>query len=111
MKKLSARVRKILKDDPFMQKCVWTGSRSDVTWEHCWLYAGSQIDEAWAIVPLSSKLNTSHPPQEVKEYCRWVSLMRATWKELEKYPKKDWEQEKKYLDKKFLGRHFPNLKQ
>lgn len=69
--------------------------------EHCWIYQDKQIDEAWAIVPLRRDLNTSHPPKEIKDRCRIISLSRATDEELAKYPKKDWKQIKKYLIKKY----------
>ena len=101
MRPIPAKLRRELSENSFMERCVWTGDR-DVTWEHCWTYAGKQINERWAIVPLKAKLNTSHPPKEVKDYCRWISLMMATPSELAKYPKKNWEQEKRYLDNLFL---------
>lgn len=102
MRPIPKKLRDEIAADDFMKKCVWTGETRDITWEHCWIYAGKQINEKWAIVPLVRRLNTSDMPHEVKEYCRWISLIRATPKDLEKYPKKDWAQEKKNLDKKFL---------
>lgn len=102
MRPIPKNIKKQLENDPFMRKCVYTGETNDITWEHCWVYAGRQINEVWAIVPLARRLNTSHPPKEVKDYCRWISLMRAKPSDLAKYPKKNWEQEKKHLDNKFL---------
>jgi len=102
MQPIQKKMKEQIAKDHFMLKCVWTGETTNITWEHCWIYAGKQINETWAIVPLAKRFNTSHPPQIVKEYCRWISLMRATKKDLAKYPKKDWDQEKKYLDNKFI---------
>lgn len=90
-------MRKELEADPFMKECVCTGDTKDVTWEHCWTYAGKQINEKWAIVPLTRELNVN-PTREAKEYCRWVSINRATEKDFEKYPRKDWKGIKKYLN-------------
>ena len=90
-------------------KKVWTKETRNVSFQHCWIYAGKQINEIWAIVPLVSRLNTSHPPKEVEDYCRWISLMRATQSDLDKYPRKDWSQEKVNLDRKFLGRNNNHL--
>lgn len=101
MRAIPKSLRDQLSDDPFMKKCVYTGETKDISWEHCWSYAGKQINEDWAIVPLARRLNTSHPPREVKEYCRWISINRATEEELEKYPRKDWRAIKIYLNQKF----------
>ena len=93
-------MRKEIAEDEFMKKCCITGDYQ-VSWEHCWLYAGKQINEKWAIVPLRRDLNTSHPPKEVKERCQLISINRATKKDLAKYPKKNWEQIHKYLKSKY----------
>ena len=93
-------IRDKIASDPFMGKCCITES-INVSWEHCWNYAGRQINEAWAIVPLRRDLNTSHPPKDIKEMCQLISLNRATKEDLAKYPKKNWEQIKKYLTQKY----------
>lgn len=98
MRPIPKELRDEIAKDPFMKVCCYTGETKDITWEHCWVYSGRQINEAWAIVPLVRRLNTSYIPAEVKNYCRWVSLQRATKEDLAKYPKKNWVQEKKYLD-------------
>ena len=100
-------MREEIASDPFMKKCVWTGETNDVSWEHCWTYAGRQINEPWAIVPLRRDLNVNISGN-VKEYCRYISLTRATDEDLAKYPKKDWQQIKKYLNKKYEGKKHPN---
>jgi len=99
------KMREEMEADPFMKKCVWSGeiSKEKVSWEHCWNYAGRKINEKWAIVPLRVDLNVNISGN-VKEYCRYVSLTRATNEDLEKYPKKNWQQLKKYLNKKYEGK-------
>lgn len=100
MRPISPRVRKLIDSDPFYTKCCITGEPNP-SMEHCWLYAGKQIDEAWAIVPLAYRFNTSHPPKDIKEKCQLISLGRATQEDLSKYPRKDWITMKSYLEKKF----------
>jgi len=100
MRKINEKLRKEISNDPFMKKCCITGSEA-VSWEHCWCYGKGQINERWAIVPLRRDLNTSHPPKDVKELCRLISLERATKEDLAKYPKKNWEQIKNYLKNKY----------
>ena len=101
MRPMSAKLREEIANDPFMEKCCITGSRG-VSWEHCWTYAGKQINEPWAIVPLRRDLNTSHPPKGIKDKCRLISLERAkelgVWEEIKKkYYKHNWEQKYAYL--------------
>lgn len=96
MRPISPRVKNILNTDPFYKKCCITGRR-DVTMHHVWIYRMAQIDEAWAIVPLSASIHTSHLPTEIRERCELISLIRATDEELANFPKKDWKQIKKYL--------------
>lgn len=93
-------LRKKMALNPFMKSCVWTGEKQGVSWEHCWIYGGKQINEEWAIVPLRRDLNVNMQA-DVKEFCRWVSLNRATDEDFAKYPKKDWKTLKKYLNKKY----------
>ena len=100
MRPIQAKMREEISNDPFMKRCCITGSPL-VSWEHCFNYAGRQINEPWAIVPLRRDLNTSHPPKRVKEMCQLISLNRATKEDLAKYPKKNWEQIKKHLTSKY----------
>jgi len=69
--------------------------------QHCWIYGGTQIGDAFAIVPLDYEYNTSHPPRDVVDKCQIVSLIRATPEDLAKYPRMDWNQKKKYLFNKY----------
>lgn len=100
MRKIPEKMKKEIAEDEFMERCCITGSYS-VSWEHCFTYGKSQINEPWAIVPLRRDLNTSHPPKEVKELCKLIALERATSEELAKYPKKDWNQIYSYLSNKY----------
>jgi len=106
MKPISPKVKKILERDPEMKKCVWCGTTNDITWEHAWIYRNRQIDEAWAIVALCRHHHTGNGhTAKIKDYCRWVSLLKATtcWDELiKKYPKHNWLIEKYQLTKKFV---------
>jgi len=100
MRPIPQKLRKLIQQDQFYKQCCITGS-PNVSLEHCWIYGGKQINELWAIVPLRRDLNTSHPPRDVKEKCRFISLQRATKEDLEKYPKINWTQELIYLTNKY----------
>lgn len=74
-----------------------------IQWHHVWIYAGRQIQESWAIVGACNKHHDEvKTRQEVKDAFERESLRRATDKDLEKYPNKNWEALKKNLgrDKK-----------
>jgi len=106
MRPIPLKIKKQISEDPFYKVCCITGS-SNVSIEHCWSYGTKgQINELWALVPLRRDLNTSHPPKDVKDKCRLISLLRAkelgVWEQIKKdYPRHDWEQELKYLSKKY----------
>ena len=100
MRPIPSKLREEIASDPFMKKCVYTGETKNISWEHCWIYAGKQVNEAWAIVPLRRDLNVNMRA-DVKEYCQWVSINRAIEEDFKKYPKKDWQQLKRYLNDKY----------
>lgn len=100
MRPIPKKMLEEMLEDPFYKRCCVTGS-PNVSLEHCWIYAGRQINEKWAIVPLRRDLNTSHPPNDVKEKCQLISLQRATEEDFAKYPRHDWKQKLKYLTKKY----------
>jgi len=100
MRLIPKKLRLELEKDKFMKICVYTKECINISWEHCWIYAGKQINEKWAIVPLRRDLNVNMT-KKIKEYCQWVSINRATKEDLKKYPRTNWRQLKKYLNKKF----------
>ena len=98
MRTISLRVKLALQDDPFMKKCCIGGMcEGRIEWHHVWIYAGSQIDEVWAIVPACKfHHDKAHLPGMNARFQK-ISLERANEEDLAKYPKKDWAQIKKYL--------------
>jgi len=105
MRPISSRVKKLLEKDDWMKMCIIRDGNCSgrITWEHSWLYKNRQIDEAWALVPLCFYHHLGQGfSSEIKDYGRWVSLLRAKPEDLKKYPKKDWLQEKSQLTKKFV---------
>lgn len=100
MRPIPPKLRAEIAKDQFMKRCVWSGDTQNVSWEHCWIYGGKQINEKWAIVPLRKDLNVNIQAN-VKEYCRWISINRATDQDFVKYPRFNWQQLKTYLNKKY----------
>ncbi len=98
MTPIPAKLRKEIAADPFYEHCIrlHEGECSGhITWEHAWIYAGKQIQEKWAIVPLCYFHHLGGGLE--KEKGQAVALLRATTDDLAKYPKTPWYQHKRYL--------------
>lgn len=111
MRKISQKVKNEILNDPFYDRCA----RSDegccdgrITWEHAFIYAGKQIDERWAIIPLCTYHHAVDEHQGggdlKKDLNEYIALERA--KELgvdlyEKYPRRDWIYTFKVLSEKY----------
>lgn len=103
MRPIPVKMRKEIAADPFMKNCARTDDSENcdgcITWEHCWIYAGKQINEPWAIIGICEYHHFGEGMD--KDRNQYISLQRATDEDLAKYPIKDWEQIKKYLASKF----------
>jgi len=98
MRKIPAALKKKIASNPTMKSCAYKtyperGSAhcsGRITWEHAFIYAGRQINEEWAIIPLcwfhhlGAGLN--------KRFNEYLALRRATEEDLKKYPNRDWKQ-------------------
>lgn len=92
MRPISPRVRRILDQEPDV--CALRGHGAcggRITREHALIYAGRQIDEAWAIIKICARHHSVDEYQDGgildKEKNVWIALNRATDEELEKYSK------------------------
>lgn len=115
MQAIPSSLREELAEDPFYTKCSRKVLLNDhicrpdpltgklIEWEHAFIYAGNQIQEKWAIIPIcylvhrGGKLN--------KEVNEWIALNRASEEDLTKYPKRDWKQRKAYLNAKYSNKN------
>lgn len=110
MRKISTPVKAKILADRFYEKCARHGPecKGRVTWEHTLIYAGKQIDEAWAIIPLCAYHHAVDEYQDrgdlQKEINIWIALNRATDDELRTYSKAvDYIKKKQELNKKYGG--------
>lgn len=97
----------ILKD-PFYKVCVRAKEKTckgRVTFEHAWIYAGKQIQEKWAIIPVCAYHHGVNEFQDIgdlkKELNHYYSIIRATEEDFAQYPRKNWHQELEYLVGKY----------
>lgn len=96
-----------MSDDPYYKKCVRNSEgtcKGRITWEHAFIYAGKQINEKWAIIPLCEfhhDLGIYQGNGDLdKDLNQLIALDRATSEDLAKYPRKDWRQIYEYLENK-----------
>ena len=84
--------KKILDTDPRFKMCArkGIGCSGRITIEHAFIYAGRQINEIWAYVPLCWHHHLGEGLD--KNFNRWLSLRHATEQDLAKYPRTDWKQ-------------------
>lgn len=98
MRPISKKLKFEIQGDPYYDKCARAkegGCDGRITWEHAFIYAGKQINEKWAIIPLCRYHHLGDGLDKRKN--QLIALQRATPEDLAKYPKTDWEQLKKSL--------------
>lgn len=104
MRPILPALKKQIAADPWMKFCCLCGT-SNPEWEHCWIYAGRQINEWWAIIPLCYDHHRGRMSgHETKERGKYISLKRAMEKgeDLNQfYPRVDWGQQFIYLTSKY----------
>lgn len=91
MRKISPQVKAILEIEPNVCARAGDDCVGRITWEHTLIYAGKQIDEAWAIIKLCEyhhDVNFQQGNGDLnKEINVWIALNRATDAELLQYSK------------------------
>lgn len=77
-----------------------------ITFEHALIYAGRQIQEKWAILPICAYHHAVDQYQDCgkmdKNKHEWLAISRMTEEDMQKYPRFDWKQRLKYLNTKYL---------
>lgn len=89
MRKIPQELKDEIASDPYYEKCCMA-FRGDcdgrITWEHSIVFAGKQLNEKWAIIPLCEYHHAVNKHQDGgdlnKEMNVWVALNRATDDEL-----------------------------
>ena len=84
-------------NDSYYKVCARKNSDCEgrITWEHAFIYAGRQVNEKWAIIPLCVYHHLGDGLDKDKN--QKIALLRATDEDLIKYPRKDWKQLKVWL--------------
>jgi len=91
MSPIPAKLKAEIESDPYYRLCA-RSSEGDcsgrITWEHAFIYAGKQIQERWAIIPLCWFHHLGEGLNKAKNQI--IALSRATAEDFAKYPRIDW---------------------
>ena len=111
MRPIPPNLKLILNGDPFMSVCIHNNADCEdefgnkpgrVEFEHAFIYAGRQVNEWWALVPVDWYHHRG--PGLDKSYNQYIALSRLDDIQLfevqRKYPRIDWFKWKKELTKK-----------
>lgn len=110
MTPIPAKIRKAIANDPRYRLCALEGVEGHVcggriTMEHAFIYAGRQIQEKWAIVPICAAGQEVDEYQDAhtmnKEMNQWVALNQATPEELVEFRRADYIGLKARLNQKY----------
>ena len=89
MNNIPKKLREQLAEDLYYKRCARTnGCRGRITWEHAFTYAGKQIQERWAIIPLCEWHHFGEGLWKAEN--QRIAMLRATEADRKKYPRILW---------------------
>ena len=92
MTAIPKKVRAGLAEDPFYRRCCVSGDASvrgdRIEWHHNLIYAGKQVQEPFAILPLKKSLHDRlKGDKDLQAQLDWIMWNRATDDQIERYSK------------------------
>jgi len=103
MRPINQKIKDKMSNDPFYKECLIINDgccEGRIEWHHNLIFAGQQLDEKWAILPLCEFHHRNINTKMIKEQCDHVMLNRATDQELEAVSKAvDYKRERDRLNK------------
>ena len=90
MHPIPPKLRRELNEDPYYKTCARADEscQGRITFEHAVLYAGRQVQERWAIIPLCEWHHLGRGL--VKRINIEIAMKRATADDRSKYPRLKW---------------------
>lgn len=105
MNKIPDRLKAKLRSDPFYARCCVTGRQRGevkIEWHHNLIFAGRQVQEQFAILPVAQEIHSIAGHKAMKERLDWIMWNRATERQIDKYSKaQDKRAYRDYLNNKF----------
>lgn len=107
MNRIPKPLREQMAADPFYLQCAVTGipaKQQKVEWHHALIFAGKQVQEKWAILPVLKEIHLKAENKRNKAVLDYIMLNRATDEQLEKYSKTiNYIKRRETLNKQFDG--------
>ncbi len=90
MRPIPLKLREEMSNDPYYKRCARANSECNgrITWEHAFTYAGRQVNEKWAIIPLCWYHHLGAGLVKIKNQI--IAAARATLEDREKYDRLNW---------------------
>lgn len=105
MRKISKTNKDIIATDEFYDVCCRADEydcAGGITIEHALIYAGRQMDEIFALLPVCEYhhgVNTYQDRGKLdKKKHEWIAISRMTEDDKKKYNRRDWDRELKLLE-------------
>lgn len=111
MTRIPKKLREQLAVDMFYSRCCITGLPSQpgdrIEWHHNMIFAGKQVQERFAILPVLSSIHRRANEPDIKDKLDWIMLSRMTTTDLYMYGKGiNWFNRLERLEDKF-GKFVP----
>lgn len=91
MRKIPTRLREEMDAMPFYHLCCFHrvnhGPTVKIEWHHNLIYAGTQVNEKWCILPICEAIHEKANEKHIRERLDWIMVNRATEAELKKFSK------------------------
>ena len=91
MRRIPAALRDRLDADPLYHMCIFHRVKHPpimkIEWHHNLIFAGQQVNEDWAILPLCVGVHDKARDKHIKERLDWIMLNRAPEARLRAYSK------------------------
>lgn len=109
MRKIPESLKNEILADPYYKKCARADEgncKGRITWEHAFIFAGRQLNEKWAILPICAFHHDVDQFQDGgnlnKEKHLWIALNRATDEEIQAVSRAvDYTRQRAYLNTKY----------
>lgn len=102
MRPIPKALRNLLASQERMKHCALLDKtcQGRIEWHHPWIYAGRQINEWWSIIGACAHHHRKvGSDREIRKGFERATLSLASEEDLAKYPRKDWNAIKIFLNK------------
>ena len=102
MRAIPENMKREILANPFYKVCCLKDEdcKGRIEWHHNFIYAGRQVNEIWAILPLCVFHHGLEKWKQIGDKLDFIMMTRMTEQDEEKYPRFNWRQLQRYLESK-----------